>query len=91
MELGQSVDLPTAGQGAFAKVPIKNGTIFSLYGGMILKMEDINRSNKDLYDFEKKNKWFGKHPKYMSSFKYRQVIMNLDIVKISWSKLNNVI
>lgn len=71
MELGQSIDMPAAGQGAFAKVPIRNGTVFSLYGGMIFNRNDSIRSDIELNIFERKNKWIGKHPLAISSWKYR--------------------
>jgi hypothetical protein len=71
MELRQSVDQPEAGQGAFAKVHIEKGTIFSLYSGMILNYDDVNRSDQELYKLESKNKWTRNHPKAGSSWKYR--------------------
>lgn len=75
MELGQSIDQPNAGQGAFAKVHIKKGIIFSLYGGMILDREDLIRSDIELNKMEERNNWVGKHPKAKSSWKYRQVVL----------------
>ncbi len=70
IELSQSVDQPEAGQGAFAKVHIKKGTIFSLYSGMILTLDEVDRLDQELHEFELKNKWTRNHPESGSSWKY---------------------
>ena len=67
VELGQSL----TGQGAFAKVDIKAGTLFSLFGGMILNEEQRIQLDKELNELEMKNGWMGGHPETGNSWKYR--------------------